>query len=119
MIAAFWRMLKILIYSFLIKIVVLTAFQSRNTYSICSSNMGESLQPKNVLNVVDALQMETFGDWNEPNFPRPALPNEAGNSPSGQRRYLWYNIYIYICIYIYIYIYYVNKYIHKTPTIIA
>jgi hypothetical protein len=72
-------MSKILIYSFLFKIVVPTAFHK----------MGERLQPKNILNVVDALQMETYGDWNEPNFPRPALPNEAGISPSGQRRYLW------------------------------
>ena len=71
-------MSKILIYSFLVKFVVPIAFHK----------MGERLLPKNILTVVDALQCETYGDWNEPNFPRPALPNEAGPSPSVKKNIL-------------------------------
>jgi hypothetical protein len=43
------------------------------------------------LKLVDKLLMESFGDWRNPSvhFPLPMPANEAGPSPSGQRRYLW------------------------------
>lgn len=53
--------------------------------------IGSRANKMNVVSIVQMIQSSVFGDWRKgyEDFPRPLPENEAGSSPSGQRRYLW------------------------------
>src|SRR3546814_11952535 len=38
---------------------------------------------------MERVMKDVYGNWNTDNFPKPLPKHEAGESPSGQRRYLW------------------------------
>lgn len=43
----------------------------------------------NDLVLMEQTMKDVYGDWYSDNFPKPLPKHEAGDSPSGQRRYLW------------------------------
>ena len=66
------------------------------TFILAATNSTHSFMQRirsesETLRIVDLIQSKVFGELDDPKFPQPMSPSEAGPcGDTGQRRYLWY-----------------------------